>query len=159
MRSATAVAAFCLALLAAPAHAQTPPPQPTPPPEIAALSAATIAATNADDATKFAGLYTDDAVVVDENPPFAWHGADAGAQWWHVTDAIIAKLHLKNLYATPASPSEFAQSDTDAYMIVPVTLGGSANGKTFTESGTLTYTFHKTPAGWKISSQVWTTKP
>lgn len=154
------VTLLCALACAAPAvaHAQTAAPSP-PPAEITRLTDAVMTASNADNAAGFAGLYTDDAVVVDENAPFAWHGAGAGTAWWTLTHGIIQKLQLVSFKAAPQPPSEFTQSDTDAYMIVPITLTGTAAHKPFAETGTMTYTFHKTPTGWKISTQIWTTKP
>jgi ketosteroid isomerase-like protein len=150
------IAAF-LALALAPglaAAAANPPPAP-----ILKLANAVIRATNTDDASALNGLYADDAVVVDENPPFAWHGRGAGAAWWRVVDAIVRGMKMTHVRAVDVRIGEFRQSATDAYLIQPLTITGTANGKPFAESGTLTYTFHKNGDTWLISSQVWTTKP
>ena len=130
-----------------------------PPAPILKLTNAVIHATNTDDASAFAGLYADDAVVVDENPPFVWRGAGAGAAWWHVIDAVTKTMKMTHMAATGIRITEFKQSATDAYMIQAMTIAGTAVGKPFAESGTMTYTFHKTGDTWLISSQIWTTKP
>jgi ketosteroid isomerase-like protein len=129
----------------------------TPPRPILTLLDTMLAATNADNADALAHLYTSDAIVVDENPPYLWSGAGAGAAWWHVVQSVTKRMKFTQLKAVASAPTEFQQSAADAYIIVPVHLSGIAGGKAFHENGTMTYTFHRTAEGWKISSQVWTT--
>jgi ketosteroid isomerase-like protein len=133
---------------------------PKPPPEpILKLVNTVIWATNADDAASLAGLFTDDAVVVDENPPFAWRGAGAGVAWWHVVDAVTQKAKMQHVKATNIRLGEFRQSAADAYLVQALTVTGIAGTKPFAEAGTMTYTFHNAGGSWLISSMVWTTKP
>lgn len=130
-----------------------------PPPAILRLAEAAMHAANTNDASAFDGLYTSDAVVVDEIAPFAWRGADAGSLWWHAVAAVAAKMKMSHLQATDIRIGEFRQSATDAYLVEPMTVAGSADGKPFAEPGTTTYTFHNSGGTWLISSQVWTAKP
>ncbi len=133
---------------------------PKPPPEpILKLANAVITATNTDDAAALAGLFTDDAVVVDENPPFAWRGAGAGVAWWHVVDAVTQKAQMQHVKAVNVRLGEFRQSATDAYLVQALTVTGVAGAKPFAEAGTMTYTFHNAGGTWLISTMVWTTKP
>lgn len=131
----------------------------SPPPEISQLTSAVIHATNTDNPSALAGLFTDDAVVVDENPPFAWRGAGAGVAWWHVVQKIIKKGRLVHLQATNIRTGEFKESTSDAYLVQSMTITAATPGKPLAEPGTLTYTFHKTGSSWLISTMVWTTKP
>jgi ketosteroid isomerase-like protein len=130
-----------------------------PPAPILKLVNAAMHAANADDASGFAGLYTNDAVVVDEIPPFLWRGAGAGAVWWHAVDGVAQKSNMTHLKAIDIRIGEFKSSATDAYLITPMTVTAIANGKPFAEAGTTTYTFRKSGGTWLISSQVWTRKP
>jgi uncharacterized protein (TIGR02246 family) len=134
------------------------PAQPPPPP-IAALTQAVLDAANANDPSKLAGMYTDDALVVDENAPFAWRGADAGAQWWRSVQGGLAQRHV-TLRAIGSAPSDYMtdREGDDAYVTQKLTIIVTANGKTMSEHGTQTYTFHRTDDGvWKISRAIWTT--
>ncbi|MGB6414036.1 MAG: DUF4440 domain-containing protein [Candidatus Cybelea sp.] len=150
------IAAFLL-LAFAPALAVA---APKPPPEpILKLVNTVIAATNTDDAAALAGLFTDDAVVVDENAPFAWRGAGAGVAWWHVVDAVTQKAKLQHVKAVDVRLGEFRQSATDAYLVQALTVTGTAGTKPFAEAGTMTYTFHNAGGRWLISTMIWTTKP
>lgn len=130
-----------------------------PPAPIVKLTTAMIRATNANDASALSGLFTHDAVIVDENPPFVWRGAGAAAAWWHVVDAVTQKAKLTHFQAAVNRNGEFRQSATDAYLVQSLTISGLAAGKPFSESGTLTYTFHDAGGTWLISTMVWTTKP
>jgi uncharacterized protein (TIGR02246 family) len=132
---------------------------PSPPAPIAKLTDGVIRGTSTDDPSRFAKLFTGDAVVVDENPPFVWRGADAGAAWWDVVRAVMQKANLTHIKPTNVRIGEFRQSATDAYLVQSMTITGIAAGKPFAERGTLTYTFHKADGRWLISSMVWTTKP
>ncbi|HEX3671276.1 MAG TPA: DUF4440 domain-containing protein [Candidatus Cybelea sp.] len=156
MKLRTIAASLALALVPALAAA-TPTPPPAP---IARLVNAVIAGTNADDASAFNGLFTGDAVVVDENAPFTWRGAGAGVAWWHVVDAVTRKAKLTHLRAENVRVGEFQGSANDAYLVQALTVTGVlAGGKSFAEPGTMTYTFHKTAGAWLISTMVWTAKP
>jgi len=130
-----------------------------PPAPILKLANAAMHAANTNNASGFAGLYTDDAIVVDETPPFVWRGAAAGASWWHAVAAVARKMKMTHLRAINIRIGEFKESPTDAYLVEPMTVSGIANGKPFAEAGTTTFTFHNAGGVWLISTQVWTTKP
>jgi ketosteroid isomerase-like protein len=149
------IAAFLtLALVPAVAGAASPPPA-----AILKLANAVVSAANADDAARLVGIFTNDAVVVDENPPFVWRGEGAGLAWWHVVEAVTRKAKLTHLKAVNVRRGEFRQTATDAYLVQPMTITAIAAGKPFAESGTMTYTFHNAGGAWLISTMVWTTKP
>ncbi|HET6275694.1 MAG TPA: nuclear transport factor 2 family protein [Candidatus Cybelea sp.] len=131
----------------------------SPPPAIVKLASAVIVAANTGDASGLAGLFTQDAAVVDENPPFVWRGAGAGVAWWHVVATVTRKAKLTHLQAIDVRTGEFKESATDAYMVQAMTVTGVAAGKPFSEPGTMTYTFHNAAGTWLISTMVWTTKP
>jgi len=146
--------AALLALVLAPGFAAATPS--APPAPILRLANAAMDAANSNDESRFAGLYTDDAVVVDEIPPFAWRGANAGGSWWHAVASIAQKMKMTHLRAINIRISEFRQTPTDAYLVEPMTVSAIANGKPFAEAGTTTFTFHEAGGNWLISSQVWT---
>ncbi len=156
MASRIATLAFVLALVPAVVAAaqSTPPPAP-----ILQLTNAVIHAANTGDAAGLSSLFTSDAVVVDENPPFSWRGTGAGVAWWRVVAAVTRKAKLQHLKAVNVRLGEFKQSATDAYLVQAMTVTAIAAGKPFAEAGTMTYTFHATGGKWLISSMVWTTKP
>lgn len=135
-------------------------PASAPPSEILALAQRVIDAANANDDAEFTGLYTADAVVIDESAPFRWTGADAGMKWWQHVQRTLAAGQA-TLHATLSTPTEYRldHEGDDAYLIEPVTVSVTSGGKTRAEHGTQTYTFHKANGTWKISSATWTTTP
>ncbi len=148
------IAALALALAPAVAMAAAMPPAP-----ILKLADAVIHATNTGNRAALSGLFTGDAVVVDENPPFVWRGSAAGVAWWHVVEAVTRKAKITHLKAIDVRLGEFKQTATDAYLVESLTVAGLSGGKPFAEAGTLTYTFHQAGGTWLISTMVWTTKP
>ncbi len=152
------VVALCF--LAAPATGADSPRTPRPPAQIVALARAVVDAANANDPSKLSGLYTDDAVVIDELAPYVWTGANAGAQWWTAVGQILAASKIAALHVTALSVSEYRAAGDVAYVIQPLQITETnADGKTRTELGTQTYTFRNVNGTWKISSATWTTKP
>ncbi|HEY1653494.1 MAG TPA: nuclear transport factor 2 family protein [Candidatus Tumulicola sp.] len=149
------IAAFFVITLA-PAFAsaaQTPPPA-----AILKLANAVVHAAKTNDASGLRGILTGDAVVVDENAPFVWRGSGAGAAWWSVVTAAAKKDRLTNMKAAGVRIGEYRESPTDAYLVQSMTITGLAGGNPFAESGTMTYTFHKSAGTWLISTMVWSTK-
>lgn len=149
--------AFLIALGPIAAGAASPAAPPVPPSPILKLANAVVNASNADDAASLSKLYTHDATVVDEIPPFVWRGAGAGVAWWHAVEAFTKNKHVR-IKLVDIRISEFQRSATDAYLIQPMTIMEIGTGQPG-ESGTMTYTFHNDGTAWSISSQVWTTKP
>lgn len=158
MRART-VLAFLIALTSAVAAANPAQPiQPVPPSPILKLPNAVVDASNTDDALSLSKLYTNDAMVVDEIPPFVWRGTGAGVAWWRAVDAFTKKKR-ERIKLVNVRISEFQRSATDAYLIQPMTIIEVTGGPPSSESGTMTYTFHNNSGTWLISSQVWTSKP
>jgi ketosteroid isomerase-like protein len=150
--------ALCTLLACSPALAPAAT-APTPPPEIMKLAMSPVVASNTNDGAGFTGIFTDDAVVVDENDPFEWRGATAGTDWWNRVNKALVSMKAVGFHAAPGSVSEYVQTGDAAYLIMPITLSATAGGKPFMEHGTMTYTFRKVGGVWKISTFVWTTKP
>ncbi len=133
---------------------------PTPPQAILTLAQSVIDAANAHDPTKLNGLFTTDAVVIDEGAPFRWTGADAGIKWLqHVNKTLTARR--ATLRATASAPTEYRadREGDDAYLIQPAVVTVTSNGTAHAERGLQTYTFHKTDGTWRISSATWATEP
>ncbi len=152
------IATVCLMLTLAPlsALAQT---KAIPPQSIVKLANAVVNVGNTNDGSSLSGIFTSDAVVVDENAPFVWRGANAGTAWWNGLTALMKRAHMGHLHVGTVRVGEYRQSPTDAYLVESMLITGTAAGKPFAESGTMTFTFHKTGGRWLISTEVWSTKP
>ncbi|MBS1532456.1 MAG: nuclear transport factor 2 family protein [Bacteroidetes bacterium] len=100
-------------------------------------------------------LYTPNALVADEQPPFSWNGPTAGAQWIGSIEKTCRDLKIKRLKGRMGHISVYLQSDESVYVIVPVTYTGDAHGDSFEESGAFTFVFRLVNDRWLIKSQVW----
>jgi ketosteroid isomerase-like protein len=147
---------FVLALTPLSALAQT---KAIPPQAIVKLANAVVNVGNTNDASSLSGIFTSDAVVVDENAPFVWRGANAGTAWWNGLAVLMKRAHMGHLHVGAVKVGEYRQSPTDAYLVESMLIAGTEGGKPFAESGTMTFTFHKTAGRWLISTEVWSTKP
>ncbi|HEY1429955.1 MAG TPA: nuclear transport factor 2 family protein [Candidatus Tumulicola sp.] len=149
-------ALLALTLLPAIASAQA---KAVPPAAIVKLANAVVNVGNTGDVSSLSGIFTGDAVVVDENAPFVWRGANAGVNWWNQLVGMMKRAHMGNLHVGSVRVGEYRQSPNDAYLVEAMVITGSEAGKPFAESGTMTFTFHKTNGRWLISTEVWSTKP
>jgi ketosteroid isomerase-like protein len=151
--------AVALCYWAVPAIGSADPPQAGQPlAPIMALAQSVLDAANANDPSRLAGLYTGDAIVIDELSPFTWTGPNAGAAWLTAVAQFLA-AKKSSLTASALAISEYRSNGDAAYMVQPLRVSVVAGGKTNVELGTQTYTFRKVNGVWKISSAVWTTKP
>jgi ketosteroid isomerase-like protein len=127
-------------------------------PDSAALAtiSGVVAATNADDAARVGSYFAPDAVVVDENTPFVWRGAQAGADWWRSVQALVRNNKLR---AAAGSLIEYRQDDRagNAYAVVPLTITVQSKGKAMTERGLWALTLHRSGSDWKITTASWAT--
>jgi hypothetical protein len=152
------IVTFGLVLALAPlsALAQT---KAIPPQAIVKLANVVVNVGNTNDGSLLSGIFTSDAVVVDENAPFVWRGANAGTAWWNGLTVLMKRAHMGHLHVGAVRVGEYRQSPTDAYLVESMLITGTQAGKPFAESGTMTFTFHKAGGRWLISTEVWSTKP
>jgi hypothetical protein len=102
-------------------------------------------------------LFTPDAVVIDEVPPFRWDGPHAASTWYAMLHGHLVAAHMRGFQVAIGAPIEYRQAGDGAYLIVPATLSGMAGTKPFHSTGSLTFTFRRIAGDWKIATDVWTT--
>jgi hypothetical protein len=103
-------------------------------------------------------LYTLNATVADEEPPFSWNGPTAGAQWVNAVEKTCKDLKIRKLKGRMGHISVYLQTGESVYVIVPVTYTGDQRGDNFEENGAFTFVFRMVSGKWLIKSQVWTTR-
>lgn len=101
-------------------------------------------------------LYTLNATVADEEPPFSWSGPTAGAQWVNAVEKTCKDLKIRKLKGRMGHVSIYLQTGESVYVIVPATYTGDIHGDPFEESGAFTFVFRMVNGKWLIKSQVWT---
>ena len=107
------------------------------------------------DINAVANLYTPNAVVADEEPPFSWNGPTAGAQWISTVEKTCKDVKLKNFKGKVRDISVYLQTDESVYVVVPVDYTGTIKNDHFDEEGAFTFIFRLVNGRWMIKSQVW----
>ncbi|MDB5131990.1 MAG: hypothetical protein JWR02_1739 [Mucilaginibacter sp.] len=103
-----------------------------------------------------ANLYTPNAVIADDEPPYSWNGPTAGVQWVNAVERACKDNRLTKLKGSIESVNVFQQSSDNIYLVVPVTYTGSLPGKVhFKAGGAFTFVLRLTNGKWLIKSQAW----
>ena len=114
-----------------------------------------IKASSSFDVNAVTDLYTPNAVVADEEPPFSWNGPTAGVQWISTVEKTCKDYKLKNFRAKIRDISVYLQTQESVYVVVPVDYTGEIKGDHFDEEGAFTFIFRLVNGHWLIKSQVW----
>jgi hypothetical protein len=100
----------------------------------------------------------DDAAVIDDIPPFEWHGPGACSRWQKDNDTSIQKEGVTDATGTIGNPQQFIISGDRAYVVLPSTFAVTQKRKRVKEIATSTIVLHKTAAGWRITAWTWATR-
>jgi hypothetical protein len=93
-----------------------------PPSEVMDVIQTVISATNNFNIASVSGIYTPNAVVADDEPPYSWNGPTAGIQWVNSVEKACKELRITKLKAFMATVTIFHQSGDNVYLIVPLLL-------------------------------------
>jgi ketosteroid isomerase-like protein len=130
-----------------------------PPADVMEVVTAAINSLNNFNIDAVANLYTPNAVVADDEPPFSWNGPTAGVQWVNAVERVCKENHLTKLKGSIVNISVFQQNFDNVYIVVPVSYTGNLPGKTIFESdGAFTFVLRMINGRWMIKSQVWMSK-
>jgi ketosteroid isomerase-like protein len=100
----------------------------------------------------------DDAAVIDDIPPFEWHGPGACSRWQKDNDAYTQGEGTTNATFAMGKPQQLIISGDRAYVVLPTTFAATQRGKRLRETATSTVVLHKTAAGWRITAWTWATQ-
>jgi hypothetical protein len=127
-----------------------------PPSEVMDIVTAVIYSLNSFNIEKVADLYTPNAVVADDEPPYSWNGPTAGIQWVNAVEKVCKDNRLTRLKGTIEAVNVFQQTADNFYIVVPVSFTGDLPGKqSFTADGAFTFVLRMINGKWMIKSQVW----
>jgi ketosteroid isomerase-like protein len=111
---------------------------------------------NKGDVKAVAAACTEEASILDEFPPYEWHGTGACAKWTAAYDADAKKNGITDGIVTLGAPRHVSVSADRAYVVVPANYKFKQNGKPVQEIGsTLTVALQNTSAGWRITAWSW----
>ena len=111
---------------------------------------------NDPDGAKSIATCADDASVMDDIPPYEWHGAGACASWAKDYDAFAQKNGMTEVSGTIGKPRQILVTGDRAYAIVPATFSFTKDGKQVKTTATATFALRKTASGWRITGWTWT---
>jgi ketosteroid isomerase-like protein len=115
-----------------------------------------IDAFNKGDEKTAAALCSDVTSIVDELPPYEWHGAGTCAAWMGVWDADAKAKGITAASVVAARPRHLDVSGDRAYVVLPVTYTTTMKSKTKKETAsTLVLTLEKRAQGWRVTAWAW----
>jgi hypothetical protein len=130
-----------------------------PPAEVVDIVTAAVYSINTFNIEKVADLYTPNAVVADDEPPYSWNGPTAGVQWVNAVEQACKDNRLTKLKGAIEAINVFHQTAENVYVVVPVTYTGDLPGKRiFKVEGAFTFVLRMIDGKWLIKSQVWMPK-
>jgi hypothetical protein len=100
----------------------------------------------------------DDAAVIDDIPPFEWHGPGACSRWQKDNDAYTQQEGTTDATFAMGTPQQLIISKDHAYAVLPTTFAATQGGKRVRETATSTVVLHKTATGWRIAAWTWATQ-
>jgi len=111
---------------------------------------------NDTDDTKATAACADDASVIDDVPPFEWHGPGTCSKWVKDYEAFLQKEGMTDVSGTIGKPRQLTITGSHAFAVAPTTFSYTKNGKPVKVSATTTFSLYKTAAGWRITGWAWT---
>jgi len=110
------------------------------------------------DTAKSVATCAPDAAVIDDVPPFEWHGPNACSNWAKDFESWAQKEGVTDAIGTIGNPRQLIISGDRAYAVVPTTFAFTEKGKPVKITATTTFALHKTAAGWRITAWAWATQ-
>jgi len=127
-----------------------------PPPDVMAVVSVAIKAVNTFDIRAVADLYTPNAVIVDNEPPYSWNGPTAGVQWINAVEKLCQFSSITKLKGVIDPVNVYQVSADDCYIVVPVHFTYVLPGKQgFSDQGAFAFALRWVNGKWLIKSQVW----
>jgi hypothetical protein len=98
----------------------------------------------------------DEGSVIDDVPPYEWHGSGVCTKWMKDYDTWVAKDGVTDGNATPGKARHIDVDGSHAYVVLPMTLTWKAHGKAMKQTGSLvTMSLTKGNSGWRITGWAW----
>lgn len=111
---------------------------------------------NKGDSAKMAAACAAETSILDEFPPYEWHGAGACARWIGDYDADAKRNGITEGVVTLSKPRHVDITGDRAYVVVPADYTYKMKGKKVKETGSmLTIVLVKGDSGWKITGWTW----
>jgi len=127
-----------------------------PPSDIMEVITAIINSTNSFNIDAVANLYTPNAVISDDDPPYSWNGPTAGIQWVDAVEKACKANQVTKLTGKIAPINVYSLNDDNVYIVVPVSYSGNLPGRQrFAVKGAFTFVLRNVNGKWMVKSQAW----
>jgi len=111
---------------------------------------------NAGDTARALAACTSAMSIIDEFPPFEWHGAGAATNWVADYKLDAGKQGITDGVVTLGKPRHVDIAGDRAYVVAPADYDFKQRGEPVKESGSLfTFALQKDATGWLISGWAW----
>jgi hypothetical protein len=115
-----------------------------------------IDAFNKGDEKTASALCSDISSIVDELPPYEWHGAGACAAWMNAWDADAKTKGITAAAVVAARPRHLDVTGDRAYVVLPVTYTTTMATKTEKETASsLIITLQRRGPAWRLVAWAW----
>jgi hypothetical protein len=98
---------------------------------------------------------TADLVIMDEVPPYAWHGEEAFREWSAALGAYESGLGRIGQAVTLGAPLREETDGNRAYVVVPATYSFRQRGVAMRAQAQMAFVLEKGDAGWMIHGWTW----
>ncbi|MDR3696583.1 DUF4440 domain-containing protein [Mucilaginibacter sp.] len=127
-----------------------------PPTDIMEVITTIINATNSFNIESVANLYTPNAVIADDEPPYSWNGPTAGVQWVNAIEKACKDNRLTKLTGKIEPINVYQAKEDNVYIVVPVSYTGNLPGRQhFAVRGAFTFVLREIKGKWLVKSQDW----
>lgn len=116
-------------------------------------------ATNDFNMEAVANLYTPNAIIADDEPPYSWNGPTAGIQWVNAVEQACKENKISKLRASIGDVIVYQKNGDNIYVVVPVSYSGNQPGKRhFSTRGVFNFVLREVNGKWIVKSQTWISK-
>ncbi len=115
-----------------------------------------VAGFNKGDTDAMTAACEDKTSIIDEFPPYEWHGSLACEQWVHDFNADARTKGITATVLTLGKPRHVELSGDRAYLVLPASYTYKLKGKPARETGaSFTLVLRHGNAGWRIIGWAW----
>ena len=111
---------------------------------------------NKGDATTALATCAKKTSIIDEFPPYEWHGDDGCSEWMRDYEADAAKNGITDGVVTLGGARHVDVTADRTYVVISADYAYNAKGKAVKETGSLlTAALRKGATGWRITGWAW----
>ena len=111
---------------------------------------------NKGDSASALATCADESAIIDDVPPYQWHGAGACKAWYNDLSAFLKKNEMAFDNSTIDKVRNFEVTGDRAYAVVSATFTTKVKDAPQTEKGIWTFAMKKGGQGWRITGWTWT---